>query len=69
MSREKQFQNFPKDHIINLMCDMTDLFHESEAKLAIAVEALREIAHSDGDRSILSLEYEARDALTKIEAR
>ena len=33
MSREEQFMNFPKPHIIDLLCDMTDLFDESEKEI------------------------------------
>lgn len=34
MSREEKFNNFPKPHIINLLCDMTDLLNALEAKNA-----------------------------------
>lgn len=69
MSREEQFMNFPKPHIINLLCDMTDLNDELEAKLQVAVEALENIqfqisVFDKGDEITI-----AKEALEKIKAK
>jgi hypothetical protein len=33
MSREEQFMNFPKPHIINLLCDITDMYDEAQSEI------------------------------------